>query len=127
MMKNKILIFSATYNEAKNIENFLKLIEELNLPLDILLIDDNSPDNTWKLIQEYSKNKENAISLLEFLTNPKSQKLYSSMNYEYPVNPTMTLSAELKSWGTFKEDKLPIEKLAELASIAQKIIDRVGW
>ena len=27
----------------------------------------------------------------------------------------------------FKEDELPIEKLAELAPIAQKIIDRVGW
>jgi len=49
------------------------------------------------------------------------------MNYEYPVNPNMSLSEELKSWGEFKEDKLPIEKLAELAPIAQKIIDRVGW
>ena len=59
MMRNKTLIFSATYNEAENIENFLNSIEELNLALDILLIDDNSPDNTWKKIQEYSKNKEN--------------------------------------------------------------------
>ena len=52
-MKNKILIFSATYNEVENIENFLNLIDELNLSLDILLIDDNSPDSTWKKIQEY--------------------------------------------------------------------------
>ena len=37
------------------------------------------------------------------------------------------LSNELKSWGNFKEDQLPVEKLAELAPIAQKIIDRVGW
>ena len=50
MMRNKTLIFSATYNEAKNIENFLNSIEELNLALDILSIDDNSPDNTWKKI-----------------------------------------------------------------------------
>ena len=78
-------------------------------------------------VVKYSKNKENAIALLEFLTQPKAQNLYSSMNYEYPVNPNMSLSEELKSWGEFKEDKLPIEKLAELAPIAQKIIDRVGW
>ena len=78
-------------------------------------------------VVKYSKNKENAIALLEFLTTLKAQTLYSSMNYEYPVNPTMSLSNELKSWGEFKEDKLPIEKLAELAPIAQKIIDRVGW
>ena len=78
-------------------------------------------------VVKYSKNKENAIALLEFLTTPKAQALYASMNYEYPVNPTMSLSDELKSWGEFKEDELPIEKLAELAPIAQKIIDRVGW
>ena len=78
-------------------------------------------------VVKYSKNKENAIALLEFLTTPKAQSLYSFINYEYPVNPTMSLSDELASWGEFKEDKLPIEKLAELAPIAQKIIDRVGW
>jgi iron(III) transport system substrate-binding protein len=78
-------------------------------------------------IVKYSKNKENAIDLLEFLTNPKAQMLYSSMNYEYPVNLKVPLSDELKLWGEFKEDELPIEKLAELAPIAQKIINRVGW
>ena len=76
---------------------------------------------------KYSKNKENAIALLEFLTQSKAQELYSSMNYEYPVNPNMTLSAELKSWGEFREDQLAVERLAELAPTAQKIIDRVGW
>ena len=78
-------------------------------------------------VVKYSQNKANAIALLEFLTEPKAQELYSSMNYEYPVNPIMSLSAELKSWGEFKEDKLPIEKLAEFSAAAQKIIDRVGW
>ncbi len=78
-------------------------------------------------VVKYSKNKENAVALLEFLTNPKAQSLYSSMNYEYPVNPSMSLSSELMSWGEFKEDELQIEKLAELAPIAQKIIDKVGW
>ena len=78
-------------------------------------------------VVKYSKNKENAIALLEFLTQPEAQDLYSSKNYEYPVNPSTKLSAELKSWGTFIEDELPVEKLAELAPVAQKIIDRVGW
>jgi iron(III) transport system substrate-binding protein len=78
-------------------------------------------------VVKYSQNKANAIALLEFLTEPKAQELYSLINYEYPVNPTMSLSAELKSWGEFKEDKLPIEKLAKFSAAAQKIIDRVGW
>ena len=78
-------------------------------------------------IIKYSKNKENAQALLEFLTTPDAQKLYSSMNYEYPVNPKVRPSKELDLWGVFIEDQLPIERLAELAPTAQKIIDRVGW
>ena len=78
-------------------------------------------------VVKYAKNKENAIALLEFLIQPKAQALYATMNYEYPVNISTELSDELKSWGSFKEDQLPVGKLAELASIAQKIINRVGW
>ena len=78
-------------------------------------------------IIKYSKNKDNAHTLLEFLTTSDAQKLYSSMNYEYPVNPNVDSSEELNSWGVFKEDQLPVERLAELAPTAQKIIDRVGW
>jgi iron(III) transport system substrate-binding protein len=78
-------------------------------------------------VVKYSKNKDNAIALLEFLTQPEAQVLYSKMNYEYPVNPNVEPSEELSSWGVFKEDQLPVERLAELAPTAQKIIDRVGW
>jgi len=46
-MKYKILIFTATYNEAENIINFLDKIFSLKEELDILIVDDNSPDLTW--------------------------------------------------------------------------------
>ena len=65
--------------------------------------------------------------LLEFLTTKESQQLYGEINFEYPVNPIVNPSKELSSWGNFREDKLPIIKIAELAPEAQKIIDRVGW
>ena len=78
-------------------------------------------------VAKFSKNKESAIALLEFLTSPKAQKLYGEINFEYPVNPNVSPSKELISWGKFREDKLPIIKIAELSPIAQKIIDRVGW
>lgn len=78
-------------------------------------------------IAKHSKNKVAAQALLEFLTEPMSQQLYGAINFEYPVNPNVPASEELQSWGTFKEDKLPILKIAELSREAQKIIDRVGW
>jgi len=78
-------------------------------------------------VAKYSKNKESAVILLEFLSSSKAQKLYGDINFEYPVNPNVSPSKELISWGKFREDKLPIIKIAELSPIAQKIIDRVGW
>ena len=56
-MEKKILIFTATYNEADNIKKYLDAIHKLDKSLDILIIDDNSPDKTWGVIEEYSKNK----------------------------------------------------------------------
>jgi len=78
-------------------------------------------------VAKHSKNKAEAVRFLEFLTSKQAQDLYGSINFEYPVNPTVPMSAELKSWGTFKEDTMPILRIAELAPEAQKIINRVGW
>ena len=60
-MNKKILIFTATYNEAENIRKFIEKILELNVKLDLLVIDDNSPDETWKIVNEYKKENENII------------------------------------------------------------------
>ena len=78
-------------------------------------------------IAKYSKNKKAAQKLLEFLSGEKSQKMYSEINFEYPVNIKVQPSEELISWGSFREDKISVEKIAQLSIEAQKIIDKVGW
>jgi len=78
-------------------------------------------------VAKHSKHKAEAVRFLEFLTSKEAQDLYGRINFEYPVNPKVQPSAELKSWGTFKEDQMPIGRISELAPEAQKIIDRVGW
>ena len=80
-MEKKTLIFTATYNESENIEKFLKIVDELNLNADILIIDDNSPDNTSKIIQEYSKSKKN----IHLITRNSKEGLDTAhkMAYEY--------------------------------------------
>ena len=75
----------------------------------------------------HSKNKAAAVQLLEFLTDAEAQTLYSEINFEYPANPAVEHTAELQSWGSFNEDKLPILRIAELSRQSQQIIDRVGW
>ena len=78
-------------------------------------------------VAKHAKNKAVAIAFLEFLTEEKAQHLHSEINFEYPVNPAVSVNGELASWGRFKPDRLPIERLAALAPRAQMIIDRVRW
>ena len=51
----KVLVFTATYNEVENIENFLNQTLLTNVQKDILIIDDNSPDKTWEIIEKIQK------------------------------------------------------------------------
>ena len=71
--------------------------------------------------------KMTRFAFLEFLTEEKGPHLFDEINFEYPVNPAVSVNGELASWGRFKPDSLPIERLAVLAPKAQMIIDRVGW
>jgi len=60
-MEKKILIFAATYNESENIGSFIEKILKLNINLDLLIVDDNSPDKTWEIVSNYKKKNENII------------------------------------------------------------------
>jgi dolichol-phosphate mannosyltransferase len=62
-MSKKTLVFTATYNESENIKLFLDKILSLKIDLDILIIDDNSPDGTSEIISSY-KNKYKSITLV---------------------------------------------------------------
>ena len=78
-------------------------------------------------LAKHSPNRDHAVRFLEFLTSPTAQQLYGEVNFEYPANPAVAPGGVLSSWGDFKPDELPIERLAELAPQAQMIIDRTGW
>jgi len=72
-------------------------------------------------------NREEAIKLMEFLSGKLAQKIYAEQNYEYPVNPDVEASGLVQSWGNFKADTLPLNKIAELRTEAAKLVDRVGF
>lgn len=56
-MKKKILVFSPSYNEKIIIKKFIKEFFNYN-KIDLLIIDDNSPDGTANIIKsEKIKNK----------------------------------------------------------------------
>jgi dolichol-phosphate mannosyltransferase len=60
----KGLIIIPTYNERETIDAILEAIFEQNLPLDVLIVDDNSPDGTASRIKELQAN-EPRLKLME--------------------------------------------------------------
>ena len=74
-----------------------------------------------------SKKKELARAFLEWVTSEEAQRIYTKVNFEYPVNPNAKLSDEVASWGTFKMDMLPMNVIAENSPQAQRIINETGW
>lgn len=58
-MNNKFSLVIPTYNEAANIADlYRKLIAVLStqeLPFEIIIVDDNSPDETWKIVEDLAK------------------------------------------------------------------------
>ena len=78
-------------------------------------------------VTKYAKNRENAIAFIEFLCSKESQKIFTSQNYEYPVNKNVAPSKLLQSWGSFKEDSIELYKLGQNNAKAIKIFDEVGW
>ena len=78
-------------------------------------------------VAKHAPNKENAIKFIEYLVSTDVQELFAKANYEYPVNPKASISDLLKSWGSFKEDRLELTKLGELNKQAVVIFDEVKW
>jgi iron(III) transport system substrate-binding protein len=78
-------------------------------------------------ITSHTKNKANAMKLIEFLSGDAGQKIYAEGNFEYPVKAGVALHPVVASWGTFKADEAHLAKIAEFRSLAAKIMDRVRF
>lgn len=74
-----------------------------------------------------SKNKDNAIKLMEYLSADEAQSYYAEVNHEYPVNQSVKPSALVQSWGEFNYDKIPLADIAKLRNHASRMADEVGY
>ena len=78
-------------------------------------------------VTKYSRHKENAIQLLEFMASEESQAWYASVNSEFPVVGKAISSKPLQSWGAFKADPIALNKLGENNRAAVELMDKAGW
>ena len=74
-----------------------------------------------------SPNKTSAIKLMEFLSSDNGQRLYASVNNEYPVKKGVPAGKIAASFGAFKPDALSVSKIGQLRGKASEMVDRVGY
>lgn len=60
----KTLIIIPTYNEKENIKNLIPAIKKINKKIDILVVDDNSPDGTASVVSNLRR-KDKTVKLLQ--------------------------------------------------------------
>ena len=61
MNEKKVLIIIPTFNEIENIGNMIREISSIDQPIDILIVDDNSPDGTGAQIKDLQKTFSNLV------------------------------------------------------------------
>ena len=57
----KTLIFTATYNEVENIKNLVDQVFKNSSEVNLLVVDDNSPDKTFELLKKLKKKNRKLI------------------------------------------------------------------
>ncbi len=81
---SKTLIFTATYNEKENIKYLIENLNKLNFDIDILVIDDNSPDKTWEILQKLEKINQNLKVIIR--KNKSGLDTAHKLAFEYAKN-----------------------------------------
>jgi len=105
----KVLVIIPTYNEAENIAALLKEIRSLSLDPDVLVIDDNSPDGTWRIV-ETIKEKDPKIHLIK---RPNKMGLGSAYitGFKWAIDRNYDVVVEMDA--DFSHNPKDIERLVE--------------
>jgi iron(III) transport system substrate-binding protein len=78
-------------------------------------------------LTRHGKRQDHALALVEFLLNETSQKVFADGNFEYPVREGVEPHPLLQSWGTFKEQTIPLSILHTNSQEAFQIMVAAGW
>tara|TARA_B100000959_G_scaffold18477_1_gene17841 strand:+ start:5900 stop:6916 length:1017 start_codon:yes stop_codon:yes gene_type:complete len=78
-------------------------------------------------VTKHSKNSENAIILLEFLTSIEAQKIYVSLNKEYPASQKIKAANLITLWGDFNQDKMNLSVAGKNQADSVSLMQREGY
>jgi len=77
-------------------------------------------------IAKYSKNKSEAVKLLEFLASPEGSKGIAAPTFEHPLKE-VNQNQIVRDFGEFTPDVVTVDQLGENNSMAIKLMKEAGW
>lgn len=90
----KVVVTIPTYNERENIQELLQGILSLKKGIEIVVVDDDSPDGTWKVVEELAQ-KNPQIHLLCRKDNNKGRGRAGREGFYYAMNLGADLILEM--------------------------------
>ncbi len=78
-------------------------------------------------VTKHAKNPDGAVKLLEWLSSPEAQNLFSDVNLEYPANPAVKADPTVAAWGNFKPNLINVVNAGEKQAESVKLMDRAGY
>jgi dolichol-phosphate mannosyltransferase len=106
----KTLIITPTFNESKNIEMLITSLMAINREFHILVVDDNSPDGTAKIVKKLQNNYKN----LFLAERPKKRGLGTAycFGFEWALNRNYEFIVQMDADLSHNPDDVP--KMIEL-------------
>lgn len=117
-MSNKILIVIPTYNESENVVPLLVQICDEKLKVDILFVDDNSPDGTGELIERQKKKHKNLQVLHRKGKEGIGSAHQAGINYAYEKQYEFLITMD----SDFSHSPAYIPRLLEEAGTADIVV-----
>jgi dolichol-phosphate mannosyltransferase len=114
----KGLVIIPTYNEAVNIEKIIYKLLSMSETLDILVIDDNSPDNTADIVARV-RMREKRVNLIRRASKLGLGTAYV-IGFDYALNNTYDFAFEMDA--DFSHNPSDIPRFIELLNEADLII-----
>ena len=115
---SKTLVFTATYNEVQNIKKLISLIYKNFPKADILVIDDNSPDLTYKLLKKLKKKYKN----LKIKLRDKKYGLDSAHKFAYDFAKKKKYVKLITMDADLSHNPIEIKKIVRLLDKSEFVI-----
>ena len=104
-MSSKTLVIIPTYQESQNISSIIKRVFDSNPDVDVLVVDDSSPDGTAKIVRELQANNRNLFLLI----NPTKAGLGKAyvVGFNWGLARDYQVFVEMDADGSHAPEQLP--------------------